>query len=87
MGKDWIAAGDAAVSLDPLTSMGIGYALLSGIESARVAHNVLSGSGQLTQSFALSVAQHFSDYLRLRRPIYRMEQRLPDQPFWSRRHI
>lgn len=86
VGKDWIAAGDAAASFDPLTSMGIGYSLLSGIESARVAHNVLSGSGQLTETFAQSVAEHFSDYLRLRRSVYRMERRWPDQPFWSRRH-
>ena len=85
-GKGWVAAGDAAASFDPLTSMGIGYALLSGIESARVAHNVLGGSGYLVQRFAESVADHFYNYLRLRRSVYRIEQRWPDQPFWSRRH-
>jgi len=86
VGDSWIATGDAAASFDPLTSMGIGYALLSGIESARVVHNALTGSGQLTQIFAQSVAEHFANYMQLRRSIYRMEQRWPEQPFWSRRH-
>jgi flavin-dependent dehydrogenase len=85
VGPGWIAAGDAAASFDPLASMGIGYALLSGIEAGRVAHNVLSGSGKLAQAYAERVAGHFAHYLQLRTAYYRMELRWLDQPFWRRR--
>jgi flavin-dependent dehydrogenase len=86
IGTGWIASGDAAVTFDPLASMGIGYAVLSGIEAGRVAHNVLTGSGNLVSAYAQSVAGHFARYLELRAAYYRMEQRWPDQPFWNRRH-
>jgi flavin-dependent dehydrogenase len=85
-GPGWIAAGDAAVSFDPLSSMGIGYALLSGIEAGRVAHNVLTGSGQLARAYSENINRHFSRYLQLRAAYYRQEQRWPTQPFWRRRH-
>ncbi|MGH9773541.1 MAG: tryptophan 7-halogenase [Candidatus Acidiferrales bacterium] len=86
VGPGWIAAGDAAVSFDPLASMGIGYALLSGIEAGRVAHNVLTGSGVLAPAYAERVSYHFAHYLQLRAAYYRMEKRWSDQPFWRRRH-
>ncbi|MGD0404534.1 MAG: tryptophan 7-halogenase [Candidatus Acidiferrales bacterium] len=85
-GAGWIASGDAAVTFDPLASMGIGYAVLSGIEAGRVAHNILTGSGKLASAYAQSIASHFARYLELRASYYRMEQRWPDQPFWNRRH-
>jgi flavin-dependent dehydrogenase len=85
-GLGWTAAGDAAVSFDPLASMGIGYALLSGIESGRVAHNVLTGSGKLAAAYAKSVNQHFARYMELRAAHYQREQRWPMRPFWRRRH-
>jgi flavin-dependent dehydrogenase len=85
-GPGWIAAGDAAVSFDPLASMGIGYALLSGIEAGRVAHNVLTGSGKLATAYAKSVNSHFARYMELRAVYYQREQRWPEQPFWRRRH-
>lgn len=86
IGAGWIAAGDAAVSFDPLTSMGIGYALLSGIEAGRVAHNVLTGSGKLAAAYAEGVNRHFACYLDLRAAYYQLEQRWPERPFWRRRH-
>jgi flavin-dependent dehydrogenase len=86
-GPGWIAAGDAAVSFDPLASMGIGYALLSGIEAGRVAHNVLTGSGKLAETYAKSINHHFARYMKLRAAYYQCEQRWPGQPFWRRRHM
>jgi flavin-dependent dehydrogenase len=85
-GPGWIAAGDAAVSFDPLASMGIGYAVLSGIEAGRVAHNVLTGTGKLADAYAESVNNHFARYMELRAAYYQREQRWPKQPFWRRRH-
>jgi flavin-dependent dehydrogenase len=40
-GTGWVAAGDAAAAFDPLSSMGIGFSLRSGMEAARVAVGML----------------------------------------------
>jgi flavin-dependent dehydrogenase len=79
-------AGEAAVTFDLLASMGIGCALLTGIEAGRVASNVLSGSGRMAPAYAAGVASHFARYLDLRAAYYSREQRWRDQPFWRRRH-
>jgi flavin-dependent dehydrogenase len=80
-GDGWIAAGEAAIAFDPLSSMGIGYAITSGIEAARVA---AAGAGG--KMYADDVAAHFNAYLARRREYYQLEQRWSDRPFWQRRH-
>lgn len=82
----WIAAGDAAASFDPLSSMGIGHALSSGIEAARVAHAALEHGGEAGAAYTAAVARHFREFLSLRRAHYAAEQRWPDAPFWASRH-
>jgi flavin-dependent dehydrogenase len=86
VGKGWIAAGDAAASFDPLSSLGIGYAMLSGIQAARAVDHRLNGDEDLAAAYEADVARHMTDYLTQRRELYRLEQRWPDRPFWSRRH-
>jgi len=85
-GERWIAAGEAAVGFDPLSSMGIGYALLSGIEAARAVAAALGGQGAALTVYAASIAQHYDSYRLQQRAYYQMEQRWPDAPFWARRH-
>ena len=85
-GKGWIAAGDAAASFDPLSSLGIGYAMLSGINAARAVERRLLGDEELAASYTADVARHVAGYLTQRRELYRLEQRWPDRPFWLRRH-
>ncbi len=86
-GEGWLAVGDAAASFDPLASMGVGYALLSGIEGARAAHSALDGDTTAPAGYAASVRRHFGEYLELRYRHYYAEQRWRDQPFWKRRHV
>jgi flavin-dependent dehydrogenase len=86
VGKGWIAAGDAAASFDPLSSLGIGYAMLSGIQAARAVDHRLNGNEDLAAAYEADVARHITDYLTQRRELYRLEQRWQDRPFWSRRH-
>jgi flavin-dependent dehydrogenase len=88
-GPGWIAAGDAAVSFDPLASAGVGHALVSGIHAARAAHEALEAAPQptLLAGYGAQVARTMSDYLRLRHHFYAVEQRWPEQPFWQRRHL
>ena len=81
-GEGWVAAGDAAVGFDPLSSMGIGYAISSGIQAARIA---ASGNAEHAQLYARDVALHFRAYLARRQAYYALERRWPEAPFWSRR--
>ncbi len=85
-GEGWVAVGDAAASFDPLASMGVGYALLSGIEGARAVHRALEGDATSLAGYAASVRRHYREYLELRYRHYSAEQRWRDQPFWRRRH-
>jgi hypothetical protein len=48
-GPGWIAAGDAACAFDPLASLGIGYALTSGIQAARIVEQWLRGEDGLAR--------------------------------------
>lgn len=86
-GEGWVAVGDAAASFDPLASMGVGYALLSGIEGARAAFSALDGGTTALADYAASVRRHYREYLELRYRHYDAEQRWGDQPFWKRRHV
>jgi len=85
-GPGWIAAGDALAAFDPLSSMGIGHALISGASAARAAEALLCGDSGPTDEYIASSSEHFSQFLELRSRYYQMEQRWPHMPFWRRRH-
>jgi flavin-dependent dehydrogenase len=84
-GDGWIAAGDAAVGFDPLSSMGIGYALSSGIHAARAAADALEGSDARLREYAGHVRAHYDAYWTRRCKYYALERRWLDAPFWTRR--
>jgi len=86
VGEGWIAAGDAAASFDPLSSLGIGYAMTSGIQAARALDRRLNGDEEFAAGYAPDVSRHMAAHLDQRRRLYRYEQRWPDRPFWSRQH-
>jgi flavin-dependent dehydrogenase len=85
-GDGWVATGEAAICFDPLSSMGIGYALISGIHAARAVHNALMDSGRQMSHYTTDVKQHFFNYMDRKRQYYLIEQRWPNWPFWLRRH-
>jgi flavin-dependent dehydrogenase len=79
IGSAWLAAGDAAVSFDPLSSQGILTALESAIDAAQAI---------ATDSFATYaelVTQRYRDYLVDRARYYALETRWPESAFWMRR--
>ena len=84
-GSGWIAAGDSACAFDPLASLGIGYALSSGIQAARIAAEWLRGDDSLAASYAGDIARHADVYSAQSREMYQAERRWPDAPFWQRR--
>ncbi len=83
--SDWVPAGDAVASFDPLSSMGIGHALVSGIQAARVAHNALKSDGTLLNWYFEQIAENFKQYLKNRSHFYSYEKRWKNSPFWKRR--
>jgi flavin-dependent dehydrogenase len=81
-----VAAGDAAAAFDPISSLGIGFSLRSGMEAARVAvaaseHDVGPGA-----AYATSVERIYADYRSRHRAVYALERRWADSAFWARRH-
>ena len=85
LGRAWIAAGDAAAAFDPLSSLGIGHALASGIQAARIVDGRLNGDETLASAYPADVSRHVGTYLEQRRTLYGFERRWPDRPFWARR--
>lgn len=84
-GAGWVAAGDAAAAFDPLSSMGIGFALRSGMEAARVVLAMLEGDDAPAQAYADSIGRIYADYLGRLAGLYALERRWPREAFWARR--
>ena len=85
VGAGWVAAGDAALAFDPLSSLGIGFALRSGMEAARVAVATAEQDDEPASAYAASMARIYTDYRARLRSIYQREGRWPQAPFWARR--
>jgi flavin-dependent dehydrogenase len=83
----WMAIGDAALTVDPLSGEGVIRSLDQGIEAAALIANSLeddnSGVGGPRASFRASVA----GYLRARRSVFSMETRWPKSSYWRRRQM
>ena len=84
-GRNWIACGDAALAVDPLSSMGIGLALLTGIHAARIAAACCQGYSMADCNYSHEIERQYAGYLRLRNRFYEQESRWSQQPFWMRR--
>ncbi|MDI3287282.1 FAD-dependent oxidoreductase [Polyangium sp. 15x6] len=81
-GDGWIAVGDAACALDPLSGKG----LLEGLSAGLSAANALLSGREAMAAHARAAHVHFAEYLRTRGKTYDAERRWPEAPFWRRRH-
>lgn len=77
VGEDWIAVGDAACAVDPLSSHGVDFALRSAIAAART---LLGGE---RSAYRRQIAEEASEYRR-RRAFRRALSLTADQPRASR---
>jgi flavin-dependent dehydrogenase len=84
-GPDWLAAGDAAATVDPLSSQGILKALRCGIFASYAISDRLQGDGAAFVRYAAFVAGDYADNLAARALHYAGEDRWPQAPFWRRR--
>jgi flavin-dependent dehydrogenase len=79
LGDGWIAVGDAALAVDPLSSGGVAFALSTAI----AASEVLSGADRA--AYAELVSNAAWEYRQVRAQIYGWENRFPDHEFWRSR--
>jgi flavin-dependent dehydrogenase len=84
-GPRWLAVGDAASALDPLSSMGILKSLLSGMRAASAVSRCLAGDEGEVAAYAEQEGREFRRYLDERREFYERERRWRDHPFWRSR--
>ncbi len=84
-GANWLAVGDAAMAVDPLSAQGIYRALESGIEAAGVIASPQAEKEQATRDYEVRLQRTFRRYLRTRAEYYRREMRWPQSEFWTRR--
>lgn len=81
----WLAAGDAAVSFDPLSSQGLLNALFTGLAAAEAAERYLRGDAHAPEEYRQTVRGIVAAYCRHLSEHYAAESRWPDAPFWRRR--
>jgi flavin-dependent dehydrogenase len=85
-GSDWLAVGDAAASFDPLSSLGIGFAIHSACHAARAISKTLDDpAGDSLRHYHASVQRQFATYLPTWQDYYRRETRFAGAPFWQQR--
>lgn len=85
-GDDWLAAGDAASRLDPLSSQGITKALRSGIlASYAIGDRLAGGDSRGLRRYQYFIQAEFEGYLRTRAQVYQQERRWPRGDFWNAR--
>jgi flavin-dependent dehydrogenase len=84
-GKDWLATGDAVASFDPLSSLGIGFAIHSACHAAlAVDHYLKTGKENALQHYHKGIVTQHADYLQHWRTFYAYERRFPEATFWQR---
>ena len=84
-GVGWIAVGDAAQTVGPLSSSGIGVAMANAVHGAESRLEMLAGDGAALARHELVRRETYASYLRSRAAYYAMERRWTSEPFWQRR--
>lgn len=84
-GDGWLAAGDSAMALDPLSSQGLFNALATGLEAGEATHALLADDIGATAAYAARMSRIWQAYVGHHAMYYRMETRWPDAMFWMRR--
>ncbi|MDC0723552.1 tryptophan 7-halogenase [Nannocystis bainbridge] len=85
-GDRWLAVGDAAFSVDPLSSQGLVDALLTADAAAKAVVAALDGDRGRLPAYGEHACRLYERYLEHRSATYARERRWPDAPFWQRRH-
>jgi flavin-dependent dehydrogenase len=85
VGEGWVAAGDAAISFDPLSSQGILTALYTGMRCGDALAAHLAGDASALAGYAARMEEIHHAYEQNLTTYYAFETRWPDREFWRRR--
>jgi flavin-dependent dehydrogenase len=83
--NNWVAVGDARMTLDPLSSSGILSAVRSGRDAAQLIFQVDGGIHEIIQEYREQTMKMYAHYLRERQFYYSRERRWLKARFWLRR--
>lgn len=86
VGRAWLAAGDAALAFDPLSSQGLFNALYTGLAAAEAADRHLAGDGDALAGYEAALSAVRNAYRDHIVAWYGQERRFAAHPFWRRRH-
>ncbi|MFI5954423.1 FAD-dependent oxidoreductase [Cryptosporangium sp. NPDC051539] len=81
----WIAVGDAAFAVDPITGDGVAKALRGAETAAGAVLALLDGDAGPLAAYEAALDRECTHYLRRRLDFYAAEARWPEAPFWNRR--
>lgn len=81
----WLAVGDAALSVDPVSGSGVVRALRTALNAASTVLVALSGTPEAIAGYEAERNRECSAYLIERAAYYGIERRWPHAPFWQRR--
>ena len=85
-GEGFLAAGDATLAFDPLSSQGLLNALYTGLAAAEATDSHLRGDANALPRYRDTIAAIANAYRQHLALWYGMERRWPEAPFWKRRH-
>jgi flavin-dependent dehydrogenase len=84
--KSWVAIGDAALTIDPLSGGGIGRAVEDAIGAANaIANQLLASERSFLKDFAENKVSQFEHQRKIQASFYGAESRWADERFWRRR--
>jgi flavin-dependent dehydrogenase len=85
VGDGWLAAGDACLAFDPLSSQGLLNALFTGLSAAEAVDRIIAGDRRAAGEYAESIEAVWRAYRRHLSLWYGQERRWRHSPFWARR--
>jgi flavin-dependent dehydrogenase len=83
--RRWLAVGDAALAVDPVSGSGILRALRTAKAAASAVLSTFAGDETAIPCYESDRDDECTSYLVKRAGYYRLEQRWPNAPFWQRR--
>jgi flavin-dependent dehydrogenase len=81
----WLAVGDAALAVDPISGSGVVRALRTAHDAADTVLAVMSGDRQAIAQYESARNAECTTYLEERSAYYALEKRWATAPFWERR--
>jgi flavin-dependent dehydrogenase len=85
--QNFLAIGDAGIAFDPISSMGIGFALTSGCNGAKTIMDLNKGNKSVISTYWNDLNNIYQQYLAQKQQFYQKEMRWKDAQFWRRRQI